>query len=189
MMEIVSMTKTEDQYRQAAAQCKEIFVLKNKDYGTSWRIFRLSSLTDQLYIKANRIRTIQEGVDQQIADDIRSEFIGLVNYGLIALIQIELPANQQHIDSEEAIKRYDAAADETLTLMLKKNNDYGEAWRQMRLSSLTDMILVKIQRLKQIEDNKGLTEISEGPAANYMDIINYAMFALIKLAELKEQEL
>ena len=179
---IWSSNKTSSQYDKAIEKCRNIFTLKVKDYGTSWRIMRLASLTDQIYIKANRIRTIEDGVVQKVDEGIEPEFIGLVNYCIIALIQLELGVSDQlELPIEETLKLYDKYIDQTKELMLAKNNDYGEAWREMRVSSLTDLILQKLLRVKQIEDNQGKTLVSEGIDANYQDMINYAIFALIHL--------
>jgi len=163
--------------------CRELFLMKLKDYGTAWRILRIPSITDQVYIKAQRIRSIDTKGAQKIEEGIRSEFIGIVNYSVIALIQLALglAETQENLPSEEGTKWYDTCIQEAKDLMLDKNHDYGEAWRNMRLGSLTDIILMKLMRIKQIEDNQGKTFISEGIDANYYDIINYAVFALIKL--------
>ena len=170
------------QYDAVTGSCTEIFMLKMKDYGTAWRILRPSSLTDQIYIKAQRIRSIEEKGVSKVDEGIRPEFIGIVNYSIMALIQLELGTETElSLDparGESLYSHYLTAAKE---LMLRKNHDYGEAWRNMRISSLTDIILMKLMRIKQIEDNKGQTFISEGLDANYFDIINYAVFALIKL--------
>ncbi len=180
----MSSNKTSSQYDKAIEKCRHIFILKIKDYGTSWRIMRLASLTDQIYIKANRIRTIEDGVVQKVDEGIEPEFIGLVNYCIIALIQLELGISDQlELPLEETIKLYNKYIDQTKELMLAKNNDYGEAWREMRISSYTDLVLMKINRIKQIEGNGGSTLISEGNDSHYTDIINYAVFALIKLDE------
>ena len=178
------MEKTKIQYDNAINQCKDIFLKKMKDYGTAWRILRTSSLTDQIFIKANRIRSIEEKKEQKISEDISSEYVGIINYCAIALIQKDLENDQRmEIPYEEIEKLYNEKITQTKNLMLDKNHDYGEAWRDMRLSSLTDLILMKILRVKQIEDNLGKTLISEGTSANYMDMINYAVFALIKINE------
>ena len=164
--------------------CKDIFNKKNKDYGAAWRILRPSSLTDQLFIKANRIRTIQETGTTKVDEGIQPEFIGIVNYAMMALIQLEKGfAGEPDLNEQETLNLYQHYINQTKTLMLAKNHDYGEAWRDMRISSLTDLILMKILRIKQIEDNNGATLISEGIDANYMDMANYALFALIKLNE------
>jgi hypothetical protein len=176
--------KTLEQYNLVIERCKEIFLAKTADYGTAWRILRLPSLTDQLYIKASRIRSIEEKGIQKVGDSIENEFIGLVNYSIIALIQLTLSDNDpMELPAEELRKRYDEEIRITRDLMADKNHDYGEIWRDMRVSSLTDIILMKILRIKQIEDNQGKTLISEGLDANYRDIVNYAVFALIKLGE------
>lgn len=181
---VASLEQTLLQYDQAFARCARLFEVKTSDYGTAWRILRPSSLTDQLFIKANRIRTIQETGDAQIDEGIDSEFIGIVNYSLMALIQCELPADHPlEMDAAEAVKRYTEAFDSTRALMIRKNHDYGEAWRDMRVSSLIDLILMKVLRVKQIEDHAGETQVSEGVDANYQDMANYAIFALILLEE------
>jgi len=178
------MEKTKSQYDAALAECKGIFLKKTTDYGTAWRILRPSSLTDQIFIKAQRIRTIQESGVSKVDEGIGSEFIGIVNYSVMALIQLSLASDEsQELPPARAEALYDHHAGAIRSLMLAKNHDYGEAWRDMRISSLTDLILMKILRLKQIENNRGATLISEGPEANYMDMANYALFALIKLAE------
>ncbi|PCJ79973.1 MAG: hypothetical protein COA49_10150 [Bacteroidetes bacterium] len=172
------------QYDHALELCVSLFRKKTSDYGTAWRILRTSSLTDQIFIKANRIRTLQEVEVAKVDEGIVSEFIGIVNYSLMALVQLELPSDYPlDLPPEEANERFHKAAEETRDLMLKKNHDYGEAWRDMRVSSLTDLILMKLLRVKQIEDNNGKTIVSEGIDANYMDIANYALFALILLDE------
>jgi len=175
---------TSQQYDAIISNCRDIFQKKLQDYGTSWRMFRISSITDQVFIKANRVRTIEENGTQQIEDDIRGEYIGMVNYSIIALIQLELDKdNRMEMPVNETMSLYTKYAQAAKDLMEKKNHDYGEAWRDMRVSSLTDLILVKLLRIKQIEDNQGKTVISEGIDANYFDIINYAIFALIRLTE------
>jgi hypothetical protein len=181
---MTTMTDTSRQYDAAVKQCKDIFLKKMKDYGTAWRILRTSSITDQIFIKANRIRSIEEKGTQKIEDDIRGEYIGIINYCIIALIQLELENDTRtEIPYEEVSSLYEKHIKETKALMEDKNHDYGEAWRDMRVSSLTDLILMKILRVKQIEDNKGQTLISEGIDANFKDMINYAVFALIRLNE------
>ena len=178
------MESTKDQYQKIISKSRLLFEKKMKDYGSAWRILRMSSLTDQIFIKAQRIRSIQKNIDQKIDEGINSEFIGIVNYSIMALIQIEKGiVEQPDINISEALKLYDEKIKRTYDLMLKKNYDYGEAWREMRVSSLTDLILQKLLRVKQIEDNKGKTIISEGIEANYQDIINYSVFALILLDE------
>jgi len=174
--------QTLQQYDEIIARCKAIFTKKNQDYGTAWRILRPSSLTDQLYIKAKRIRSIEEKQTQKVEDSIESEFIGLINYSVMALIQLSLPENAAlEMDAVATEKLYNEQIQQTKDLMIAKNHDYGEVWREMRVSSMTDLILMKLLRIKQIEDNDGKTLISEGLEANYRDIINYAIFALIKL--------
>jgi hypothetical protein len=171
---------TEQQYRDVISFCKELFQKKNKDYGTSWRILRLPSLTDQIFIKAQRIRSIQEKGTQRIEDGIEGEFIGIINYCIIAMIQLELGSStQMEFEAQELSDLYDHQVEKTIALLLNKNHDYGEAWRDMRVSSMTDLILMKIFRTKQIEDNKGVTIVSEGVEANYQDMLNYAVFCLI----------
>ncbi|MCB0653086.1 MAG: DUF1599 domain-containing protein [Saprospiraceae bacterium] len=182
------MKKTLGQYDEISSHCRALFLKKHEDYGTSWRILRPSSLTDQMYIKAQRIRSIEEKSTQLVEDSIEGEYWALVNYGIIALVQLSLPPEAPlEMETEEIIPLYDHFAHETRELMIRKNHDYGEAWREMRISSITDLILAKILRIKQIEDNKGKTIASEGLDANYMDIIIYAIFALIKLAETKNK--
>ena len=176
------MTQTESEYKQVIALCKDVFEKKTKDYGTAWRILRLPSITDQLFIKAQRIRSVQEKGVQKIEEDVKNEFIGIINYSIIAIIQEGLSEDAPlEIAVEDLMPRYQEVADETLTLLMNKNHDYGEAWRSMRISSITDIILMKLYRVKQIEDNKGKTIISEPIKANYQDMINYAVFCLIKL--------
>ena len=178
------MEKTKIQYQDAVAKCKSIFMKKTKDYGTAWRILRTSSLTDQLFIKASRIRSIEEKGEQKINEGVDSEYIGLVNYSVMALIQLAMPKDAQlELSATETETLYDKYVQDTFELMQAKNHDYGEAWRDMRVSSLTDLILMKLLRVKQIEDNEGKTLISEGLDANYQDIMNYSIFALIKLEE------
>jgi hypothetical protein len=176
------MEKTLVQYNQIVTHCRDLFEKKMKDYGTSWRILRPESVTDQIYIKAQRIQSIEHKKTQKIGDDIRSEFIGIINYSIIGLIQIELTdADPVELEPSLALSYYDKQVGRARELMMAKNHDYGEAWRSMRLTSYTDVILMKIYRTKQIEDNKGITMISEGIDANYMDMINYAIFAMIKI--------
>jgi len=176
--------QTIQSYDEIVAVCKEIYVKKIKDYGTSWRILRPTSLTDQLFIKAQRIRTIEDNGISKVDEGVEGEFMGLINYSVIGLIQLEMPANQElELPLANAVEKYDAHIATNKTLMMAKNHDYGEAWRDMRISSMTDLILMKINRIKQIEDNKGVTLISEGIDSHYRDIINYAIFALIKLSE------
>lgn len=166
------------------AQCRELFIKKTKDYGTAWRILRPSSLTDQLLIKARRIRQIEESGEQAIDDKVDDEYIGLVNYSIMAIIQLILPPEAPlELPPQYAKELYDTTLAEVRALMIRKNTDYGEVWRDMRRSSLTDLILMKLLRVKQIEDNAGKTLVSEGLEANYQDMINYAIFALIKISE------
>ncbi len=170
------------QYREVIDSCKEVYLKKAKDYGTSWRVYRTISIADQIYIKAWRIRQIQEGVIQKIADSIESEFMGIVNYGLIALIQLSLEEDiKGDLSPEEAASLYEQQAGQVEALMLEKNHDYGEAWRDMSQESFTDLILNKLLRIRQILANDGKTIISEGVDANFSDIVNYAVFALIKI--------
>lgn len=178
------MSQTIEQYNNIIAQCKDIYLKKIKDYGTSWRLLRPSSLTDQIFIKAQRIRTIDQKGIQKVADSIENEFMGIVNYGIITLIQLSLSEDEpEDLSKEVAEKLFDKKAVEVRDVMLNKNHDYGEAWRDMRISSFTDLILTKVKRIRQIEDNEGQTIISEGVEANVHDIINYAVFALIKISE------
>lgn len=173
---------TNRQFEAIIVLCKEVFMAKMRDYGSSWRVLRPSSLTDQIYIKANRIRSIETKGQQKINEGIKPEYIGIVNYSVIALIQIELDAVEVlDLGIEKTETLYDKYINKVKNLMLDKNHDYGEAWRNMRLSSLTDIILMKLKRIKQIEDNAGKTFVSEGVDSNYYDIINYSVFALIKI--------
>ncbi|WGK94238.1 MULTISPECIES: DUF1599 domain-containing protein [Flavobacterium] len=174
------MKNTSQEYDAVVAVCRSLFINKMKDYGSAWRILRLPSLTDQIFIKAQRIRSLQENEVRKVNEDESGEFIGIINYSIMALIQLELGiADQPDLDVTKASELYDAKIKETKKLMENKNHDYGEAWRDMRVSSLTDLILQKLLRVKQIEDNKGKTLVSEGIDANYQDMINYAVFALI----------
>lgn len=178
------MSKTEEEYKILGQECRGIFEKKLKDYGASWRILRPSSLTDQLFIKASRIRTLETTDENMVGEGIRSELIGIINYSIVGLIQLELGFSDKiDMTAEKAMEKYDFYFAETISLMNRKNHDYGEAWRGMRTSSYTDLILTKLNRTKQIEDNNGKTIISEGIDANYYDILNYAMFYLIKLTE------
>lgn len=178
------MQQTLEQYDAVIKICRDLFMKKMKDYGSAWRILRLPSLTDQIYIKAQRIRSLQENEVRKVDEDEKSEFIGIINYSVMALIQIEKGiVEQPDLSSEEATKLYDKHILVTKALMEDKNHDYGEAWREMRVSSLTDLILQKLLRVKQIEDNEGKTIVSEGIGANYQDIINYAVFAMIHIEE------
>ncbi len=174
------MNITSQQYDSVIAICRSLFINKMKDYGSAWRILRLPSLTDQIFIKAQRIRTLQENDIQKVEDDETGEFIGIINYSIMALIQLELGfVDKPDLNFDDATQLYDQKIALTKQLMENKNHDYGEAWREMRVSSLTDLILQKLLRVKQIEDNKGKTLVSEGIDANYQDMINYAVFALI----------
>ena len=174
------MKNTSQEYDAVIAICRQLFINKMKDYGSAWRILRLPSLTDQIFIKAQRIRSLQENDIRKIDEDETGEFIGIINYSIMALIQLELGVvDQPDLDVTTATTWYDTKIELTKTLMEAKNHDYGEAWREMRVSSLTDLILQKLLRVKQIEDNKGKTLVSEGIDANYQDMINYAVFALI----------
>ncbi|WP_025761315.1 DUF1599 domain-containing protein [Dyadobacter tibetensis] len=176
------MKSTEAEYQEIIQYCQDLFIKKNQDYGTSWRILRLPSLTDQIYIKAQRIRTIQEKGLQLIEDDIAGEFIGIINYCVMALIQIKENTDPKAVSTGTSnySEAYHQVVAEVQQLLFNKNHDYGEAWRDMRVSSMTDIILMKLLRIKQIEDNAGQTIVSEGIAAGYQDIINYSVFCLIQ---------
>jgi Nucleotide modification associated domain 1 len=177
-------SKTSVQYKEVISACQDLFAKKTRDYGTAWRVLRLPSITDQIFIKAQRIRSIQEKGQQKIGDTIREEFIGIVNYCVMALIQIKLEKSTQvDLKVEQVLPLYEEVIAETHSLHEDKNHDYDEAWREMRISSMTDIILMKLLRVKQIEDNQGKTVASEGVIANYQDMINYAVFCLIKLKE------
>jgi hypothetical protein len=181
---------TREQFEQVITRCRTVFLAKMKDYGSSWRLLRPISLTDQVYIKASRIRSIDTKGTRKVQEGIKPEFIGIVNYSVIALIQIGIGDNDNPvIPVEEAELLYNKYIYAARDLMLDKNHDYGEAWREMRLSSLTDIILTKLMRIRQIEDNQGKTFVSEGVESNYQDIINYAIFALIKLEEGEKDEI
>jgi hypothetical protein len=174
------MSTTSIEYDKVITVCRQLFIKKMKDYGSAWRILRLPSLTDQIYIKAQRIRSLQQNDVRKVDEDETGEFIGIINYSIMALIQLDLGVVEQpDLDLENATKLFDEKVLLTKTLMENKNHDYGEAWREMRVSSLTDLILQKLLRVKQIEDNEGKTLVSEGIDANYQDMINYAVFALI----------
>ena len=176
---------TQTEFEEILKRCESVFRLKMKDYGTAWRVLRPSSLTDQIYIKANRIRTLQMKGETRVGEGFTPEFIGIVNYALMALIQLERGAadgqDQAALHDETVIDDYRRQAQATLELMLRKNHDYDEAWRLMRVTSMTDLILMKVFRTKEIESNDGKTLVSEGVAANYQDMINYSVFSLIKL--------
>jgi len=174
--------KTEQQFNHVIAICRDIFEKKMHDYGTAWRILRASSMTDQIFIKAQRIRSIEIKGISKIDEGVRDEFIGIINYAAMAIIQLELGiADKPEMNKDEALALFIEKLNQAKSLMLNKNHDYDEAWRHMRISSFTDLILMKLHRTKQIEDNQGKTLISEGIDANYLDMINYAIFALIKL--------
>jgi len=178
------MQNTSKQYDAVVTTCRNLFINKMKDYGSAWRILRLPSLTDQIFIKAQRIRKLQENGVRKVDEDEKSEFIGIINYSIMALIQLEKGVvAQPDLGVEEAADLYDENIAETKALMMNKNHDYGEAWRDMRVSSLTDLIIQKLLRVKQIEDNKGQTLVSEGIDANYQDMINYSIFAMILMSE------
>lgn len=182
------MNITDKQFKEVTTICKKVFAEKLQDYGASWRILRPTSVTDQIFIKAKRIRTLETKKERMVDEGIFSEFIGIVNYGLIGLIQLELGyADLVDIDSEKAMVMYDKYLNATINLMNAKNHDYDEAWRSMRISSYTDLILTKVYRTKEIEGNDGMTIASEGIDANYMDMINYALFGLIKLHFIEEE--
>ncbi|CAL2103629.1 conserved protein of unknown function [Tenacibaculum sp. 190130A14a] len=182
------MQNTSKQYDTVINGCRSLFVNKMSDYGSAWRILRLPSLTDQIFIKAQRIRQLQENATRKVDEGEKSEFIGIINYSVMALIQLELGVVEQpDLSTEQATELYDTHIKITKELMENKNHDYGEAWRDMRISSLTDLILQKLLRVKQIEDNKGKTLVSEGIDANYQDMINYAVFALIHFSEAETQ--
>ena len=179
---------TTAEYQQVVAQCRDIFDKKMQDYGAAWRIMRTESLTDQIFIKANRIRSLQRKKEHLVNEGIEPEFIGIINYSAMAIIQLQLGVVEQpDMDFEKASELYKKVLDEAFDLMSKKNHDYDEAWRSMRISSMTDLILMKILRVKEIEDNNGKTLISEGLDANYYDMINYAVFCLILINESKEK--
>ncbi len=175
---------TSQEFDKVANHCRELFINKMKDYGPAWRILRLPSLTDQIFIKAQRLRSIEDKGVQLVEDDMRGEFIGILNYSIMALIQLKKGVVEKpDMDAEEATKLYDEMLAKAKALMERKNHDYGEAWREMRVSSITDLILQKLLRIKQIEDNAGKTIVSEGLDANYFDMVNYSAFALIKTTE------
>ncbi len=179
---------TEEQFKMAMAGCRDVFYKKLHDYGAAWRIMRPSSVTDQIFIKANRIRSLELKGESWVGEGIYPEFQAIVNYGIVGLIQLKLGyAETEDIDTEKAMELYDQGAEKALQLMIKKNHDYDEAWRSMRISSYTDLILMKLNRTKQIEGNDGKTIISEGIDANYLDMINYSVFGLIKLGEAGEK--
>lgn len=186
----MELDNTETEYDAVMERCLDIFKLKTKDYGSAWRILRPSSLTDQIFIKASRIRSIQEKEVKKVDEGMEDEFIGIINYSIMAIIQLEHPVAEgtYEMASEKATQLYQEYRDETKSLMQNKNHDYGEAWRDMRVSSMTDLILMKLLRIKQIEENDGKTLISEGLKANYQDMLNYSVFALILLNEKSENK-
>ena len=169
-----TVKSTESEYQEIIQYCQDLFTKKNKDYGTSWRILRIPSITDQIFIKAQRIRTIQEKGIQKVNDDISGEFIGIINYCVMALIQIELGTDKSEINIGTLTELYNQQVLVVKELLFNKNHDYGEAWRDMRVSSMTDIILMKLLRIKQIEDNEGVTLVSEGVKSGYQDSINYS---------------
>ena len=182
------MTNTEQQYERSIQTCKEIFLKKARDYGTSWRVLRPISVVDQIFIKAQRIRTIQEKGEQRVGDDIGSEFKGIVNYGIIGLIQIDLASDKiEDLSVDEVDRLFEEKVATARNIMLDKNHDYGEAWREMSQESFADLILMKLLRVRQILSNDGKTLISEGIDANFIDIINYSLFALILIEERKHR--
>ena len=181
---------TRDEMEREVAACRTLFEKKTHDYGTSWRILRLPSLTDQIFIKANRIRSVQESGENRVGDGVRGEFVAMVNYAVMALIQTELESDEwkarngeapMELPLAEAMRLYDKHITRILDLMMAKNHDYGEAWRQMRVESMVDLILMKLMRIKQIEDNDGRTEVSEGPEGGYRDIVNYSLFCMVRM--------
>lgn len=174
------MKSTEHEYQLIIQHCRDLFEKKNRDYGTSWRILRLPSITDQIFIKAQRIRTIQDKGSQKVNDGITEEFVGIINYCIMALIQIAQLNAPRELDLSTITILFDEQVSEVMELLFNKNHDYGEAWRDMRISSMTDIILMKLLRIKQIEDNEGVTLVSEGIKSGYQDMINYAVFCLIK---------
>lgn len=183
---LIDVSNTAEQYDECISKAKDIFVKKTQDYGTAWRILRPSSLTDQIFIKASRIRSIEEKGSSKIDEPVEDEYLGIINYCVMALIQLELSSDEGlDLEVSKATELYQHWITTAKNLMMAKNHDYGEAWRDMRVSSMTDLILMKLLRIKQIEENDGQTIISEGLDANYLDIINYAIFALIKLSEEK----
>lgn len=178
------MQNTIAQFDKALKMCRDLYVKKLQDYGAAWRIMRAQSITDQIFIKANRVRSLEVKKESKVGEGILPEFIGIVNYGIIGLIQLRLGyAESEDLSFDKAVEYYDQYVSETRDLMIAKNHDYDEAWRSMRVNSYTDLILMKIMRTKQIEDNNGVTQVSEGIDANYMDMINYSVFAIIKLTE------
>ncbi len=184
---LVMVKNTTAEYQQVVEQCRDIFDKKMRDYGAAWRIMRTESLTDQIYIKANRIRTLQRTAERLVNEGVEPEFIGIINYSAMAIIQLQLGVvDQPDLEPEKASELHRQVLDDAFDLMSKKNHDYDEAWRSMRISSMTDLILMKLLRVKEIEDNDGKTIVSEGLDANYFDMINYAVFCMIKINEGKE---
>ena len=179
-------TSTRENYKKIIEICKDIYLKKSEDYGSAWRILRVTSLTDQIFIKAQRIRSIQEKNKMKVNENIEDEFIGIINYCIIAIIQLEYKGKDIEIDIRELESLYDKYSNEIMDLLENKNHDYDEAWKEMRISSMTDIILMKLYRTKQIESNEGKTLISEGVKANYQDIVNYSVFCLIKLLIFKK---
>lgn len=176
--------RTEQEFEAEMARCRDMYEKKTRDYGTSWRVLRLPSLTDQIFIKASRIRSIEESGENRVGDNLEAEFVAMVNYAVMALIQQELGTEgEMELPLDCALELYDKHLHRAARLMLDKNHDYGEAWRQMRVGSMVDLVLMKLRRIKQIEDNNGHTIVSEGVEGGYMDIINYALFCLIRLHE------
>lgn len=176
--------RTEEQYDAVLSDCRSLFAYKFKDYGASWRVMRPTAITDQIYIKAQRIRSVQQKRENKVGEALRNEFVGIVNYAIMGLVQLKKGYSDMPTESQETLLQwYDEYANLAKELMASKNHDYGEAWRSMRVSSITDIILQKIFRTKQIEDNQGATKVSEGIDANYLDMLNYAVFALIKISE------
>ncbi len=179
--------RTRREFETEMNRCRDLFEKKTRDYGTSWRVLRLPSLTDQIFIKANRIRSVEESGENRVGEGVESEFVAMVNYAVMALMQQDLPPDDgQDLPTDKALELYDKHLHRAARLMLDKNHDYGEAWRLMRVGSMVDLILMKLRRIKQIEDNQGHTLVSEGVEGGYMDIINYALFCLIRLHEEKE---
>ncbi len=181
---VAAASKTEKEFEVEMALCRDMYEKKTRDYGTSWRVLRLPSLTDQIFIKANRIRSIEDSGENRVGEDVEQEFVAMVNYAVMALIQQELgPDGELELPLDRAMELYDKHLNRASRLMLDKNHDYGEAWRMMRVGSMVDLILMKLRRIKQIEDNRGKTLVSEGVEGGYMDIVNYSLFCLIRLHE------
>lgn len=181
---VAAASKTEKEFEVEMALCRDMYEKKARDYGTSWRVLRLPSLTDQIFIKANRIRSIEDSGENRVGEDVEQEFVAIVNYAVMALIQQELgPDGELELPLDRAMELYDKHLNRAARLMLDKNHDYGEAWRMMRVGSMVDLILMKLRRIKQIEDNRGKTLVSEGVEGGYIDIVNYSLFCLIRLHE------